>query len=127
MMAIGVKELKEQLKLKMVGSGEGDAVVEDLDVRAIQDLDDLPAWRVILYLTQPKKDAWDVVTTRSLKRAAREALDHLLSAAGLQQEGVTSVSVTAKTAPVTETAEDDIPDKGEILAADNGISSVEDS
>lgn len=109
-------DIVDEFRNHIVGQGEGDARVLDLEVREVEDLDGFESVRVVLYLTPPGSGGWDALATRALKRQAREDIDRLLWERGEAPDGVTSVSVTAHVDSVDESdiAEDDAPEVGEL-------------
>jgi len=109
-------DIATELRNVLLNEGDGSTRIEDLELRQIQDIEGLHAWRVVLYLTPPPSGQWDVALTRKLKQSAREATDRLLWESGIEADGVTSVSVTAKQdeTPEKDLAPADEPANGEL-------------
>lgn len=106
-------EFHEAVRSALIGLGEADTRVVDASILPFEDAGGSTAWRLTLFLTRPTGDAWNVDRTRALKREARSVVDRLASERDETQDGLTSVLITTRDAPLEQTAPDEEPDPAE--------------
>lgn len=113
-MSAGVQDkLLIAVKERLLGERSGEVRILDVHLEHQEDAYGTQAWSAVLYLTKPLHDAWPVHDTRMLKRMAREIIDIESSQLELNLDGIPSVSVSTREAPIEELAPAEVPDAEE--------------
>ncbi len=103
------------VRAAVIGLGEGDTRVLDLDLEQIEDLTGKDAWRVTLFLPVPddRVRGWDAEKTLLLRRDTRWRVDKAAAEHRCLLDGVVSVVITTRDASPEDIADDGEPQPGE--------------